>query len=137
MSYSEEKRFYTHHMPVIVYLAIIFIQSEFPSSHLLTGMPVFSNFPFWDKILHYLGYTLLGMLFARVFLIPERTVFSAILLAGTSTAVCGFFDEIHQGLTLYRVGDPLDAMADALGGFTGAAGYVYFVKKVFHADAKT
>ncbi len=113
-------------LPVIVYCTLIFIQSCYPSPK---GIPQFS---FSDKIMHILGYALLGALTARALfngnwgienLQSSRTLL--IIIAILFSTLYGVSDEIHQSFVAARCGDVFDVAADAAG---SALGVLFFIK---------
>jgi hypothetical protein len=112
-------------LPVIAYCLAIFIQSSFPAS---------SKIPTWpgsDKVLHALGYALLGALFYRAFnrQYPRKNAVRLILFSALSTGLYGLSDEIHQSFVPSRSADGFDVMADFLGGVAGVLAYHYLVTR--------
>ena len=78
--------------------------------------------PQFDKVLHFLGYALLGALFLRAFHSTSinhrlKLIF---LLSVLLSGLYGISDEIHQSFVPYRDADAMDALADFLGGAFGA-----------------
>ncbi|MCP4691619.1 MAG: hypothetical protein GY859_26470 [Desulfobacterales bacterium] len=117
--------------PVILYCLIIFIQSCFPSPESL------HLFSFSDKVLHALGYALLGALFFRAYQRTGRLGESAALvffLSVVSTGLYGISDEFHQALTPSRSADLFDVLADVIGGAAGAAAYMWLSAKYGRAS---
>ena len=114
-----------HWLPLFLYCALIFIQSSRP---VLETIP---DILFLDKLLHFFGYALLGVLFFRAFNTlslrdnPRLLVFISIL----STALYGLSDEIHQHFVPTRSADIWDLAADMLGGGVGV-----FI--IHHASAR-
>jgi len=110
--------FWLYWFPVIVYCTAIFIQSAYPSPE---GLPVF---PFSDKILHALGYAVLGGLFLRAFLKtnPRRGVLRLIVFSVAATTLYGVSDEIHQAFVAGRMAEGMDVAADFAGGIFGTLG---------------
>jgi VanZ family protein len=81
-----------------------------------------------DKVLHFVGYALLGALFLRAFKtsriinnVKLMLIFSVLL-----SSLYGISDEIHQYLIPYRDADLMDVLADTLGGILGV--YIYHLK---------
>jgi VanZ family protein len=108
---------------VTCYCLLIFIQSAFPTPEKLPDIGI----PGMDKLAHLLIYLILGLLFARAYavslprILPWRWLF---LLAWLSTTLYGASDEVHQAFVAARSADPLDWLADAVGGALGAACYL-------------
>lgn len=119
MSENETHRFFRYWFPVLFYCLVIFIQSSYPQPE---QIPQVVNI---DKLLHVVGYALLGVLFLRGFrnsrFANEYTVIMAasILLTG----LYGASDELHQYYVPYRNGNIWDLLFDFLGGIIGV--YVY------------
>ena len=78
--------------------------------------------PNFDKVLHFLGYALLGALFLRAFYTTSinhrlKLIF---VLSVLFSALYGISDEIHQSFVPYRDASAMDALADFLGSAFGA-----------------
>jgi VanZ family protein len=78
-----------------------------------------------DKLLHVVGYALLGVLFLRGFRNSKfaneyRVIMAASILL---TGLYGASDELHQYYVPYRNGNIWDLLFDFLGGIIGV--YVY------------
>jgi VanZ family protein len=104
-------------LPPLLWMALIYRESSLPDpAPALTAVV-------WDKALHFGGYALLGLLFARALYgdRPEagRAAFVAILL----TSLYGASDEWHQRYTPMRESDASDWLADSAGGALGAGVY--------------
>ena len=114
----KSRLFWLYWFPVIVYCAAIFVQSAYPSPD---GLPVF---PFSDKMLHFLGYALLGGFFYRAFLKtgPRWGVPRVIVFSVAATTLYGVSDEIHQAFVADRMADGMDVVADFAGGIFGTLG---------------
>jgi len=108
-------------LPLIAYCAFVYIQSSYPSPESLP------SFDFSDKLYHFAGYALMGILFYRAYhTLPIKDNTSMlILLSMISAALYGLSDEIHQSFVPYRDGNLLDAVADTLGGVAGVC--VYYI----------
>jgi VanZ family protein len=108
-------------LPLIAYCAFVYIQSSYPSPESLP------SFDFSDKLYHFAGYALMGILFYRAYVtLPIKDNTSLLILFSMiSAALYGLSDEIHQSFVPYRDGNLLDAVADALGGVVGV--YVYYL----------
>jgi VanZ family protein len=111
---SKYQAFLSDWLPLVLYCLLIFVQSSQPSPEQLPELP------YLDKLLHFGGYALLGILFFRALRtlpIKERPH----LLIGLAATLYGIGDEIHQYFVPFRDADILDATAD----FLGSAGGVY------------
>ncbi|MGH3131817.1 MAG: VanZ family protein [Gaiellaceae bacterium] len=99
-------RFASSWLPVVLWLAVIFVLSSIPS--LSSGLGV------WDlvgrKLAHTAEYAVLGALLARA--LPELPA----LAAGSAYAVT---DEVHQSFVAGRHGALLDVAIDAAGVLVG------------------
>jgi VanZ family protein len=106
-------------VPLILYCVFIYIQSCLPAPF---EMPEVSHF---DKLLHLGAYGVLGILFYRTYLAgwPQALTRTLIWASVISTALYGLSDEIHQYFVPERCADPLDWLADAVGGTSGAVIY--------------
>ncbi|RZB32322.1 MAG: hypothetical protein SRB2_04327 [Desulfobacteraceae bacterium Eth-SRB2] len=78
-----------------------------------------------DKVLHFVGYALLGALFLRAFKTSriKNNVKLMLILSVLLSSLYGISDEIHQYLIPYRDADLMDVLADTLGGIMGV--YIY------------
>jgi VanZ family protein len=111
------KIFVFYWLPVILYCLLIFIQSSYPATDSLP------TFPHADKLVHAGGYALLGFLFYRAYGktdLPRKAV-RLLMVSGLSAMLYGISDEIHQYFVPSRTADIIDMIADAAGGFMGAA----------------
>ena len=86
--------------------------------------------PNFDKVLHFLGYALLGALFLRAFYTTSinhrlKLIF---VLSVLFSALYGISDEIHQSFVPYRDASAMDALADFLGSAFGAGVFLLWVK---------
>ncbi|MDX2501310.1 MAG: VanZ family protein [Deltaproteobacteria bacterium] len=109
------KNFIYYWLPVILYCIAIYIQSDFPSSeHIPT-------FEFSDKVLHFLAYAVMGVLFYRAYqtLSFKNNIQLLMLLSMISASLYGISDEIHQSFVPDRDGSLMDVMADVLGAVCG------------------
>ena len=113
------KLFAVNWLPLIIYCLAIYIQSDLPSPERLP------SFPFSDKILHFLAYAVMGLLFYRAYqtlrIKDDRRML--ILLSVVSATLYGISDEIHQYYVPFRDADILDAVANTLGALCGV--YLY------------
>jgi VanZ family protein len=81
--------------------------------------------PYFDKVLHFVGYALLGALFLRAFKTSriKNNVKLMVILSVLLSSLYGISDEIHQYFVPYRDADLMDVLADMLGGLMGV--YIY------------
>jgi VanZ family protein len=115
--------------PLCVYSAIIFLISNLPASQTAGISQVI-----WDKLLHVMEYSVLGVLAARAFGSKGPSSFQVIW--ALSVVFCftyGLSDEFHQSFSLGRESALADAYADFIGGAFGAGIYLFikqwFIKK--------
>jgi VanZ family protein len=108
-----------HWLPLIAYCALIYLQSAYPAPEKLP------SFILMDKMLHFLAYALMGILFYRAYLTlpyrPHRQLL--IVLSMVSASLYGISDEIHQHFVPSRNADMLDVVADTIGAVCGV--YLY------------
>jgi VanZ family protein len=118
--------FLRYWLPVIVYCLLIFLQSSRPS---LERLPDVAHM---DKFLHVTAYALLGILFFRAFKTAglKGGLKQVILVSVLSTAAYGVSDELHQHFVPFRNADPLDAIADTVGGICGVCAGHFLTRKV-------
>jgi len=78
-----------------------------------------------DKVLHFVGYALLGALFLRAFKTSriKNNLKFMLILSILLSSLYGISDEIHQYFVPYRSADLMDVLADTLGGIMGV--YIY------------
>jgi VanZ family protein len=81
--------------------------------------------PYFDKLLHFVAYALLGALFLRAFKTSriKNKVKFMLILSVLLSSLYGISDEIHQYFIPYRDADLMDVLADTLGGILGV--YIY------------
>jgi VanZ family protein len=118
--YIKSRLFWWYWFPVIVYCAAIFVQSAFPSPDSL------SSFPFGDKVMHFMAYALMSVLFFRAL---EKTwplwrITWHALSSVVFTAFYGVTDELHQSFVASRMAEGMDILADFSGGAFGALFFV-------------
>ena len=107
-----------HRLPVIIYAILIFIQSSLPADKVVPE--ALNN----DKLLHLLGYALMGALCMRAWLTgPFKHTGMVIILAIITTVLYGASDEFHQAFVPYRHADVFDVVADGVGGVIGTILY--------------
>jgi VanZ family protein len=122
---DKHRNFLIYWLPVVLYCAVIFIQSAYPAlAHL-------QEVPFGDKYLHVAGYALLGVLFFRAFrsLYVGNRLFVVFLVSILASTAYGISDEIHQYFVPYRTADVMDALADMVGSCIGVMAYFLLVEK--------
>ncbi len=104
-----------HWLPLIGYCLFIFIQSAHPLPDLIPQRPLF------DKLLHFLAYFILGILFFRAYRTLSVKISHNILIfiSISSSILYGISDEIHQHFVPLRQADLMDVLADALGSVFG------------------
>jgi VanZ family protein len=84
---------------------------------------------FFDKILHFAAYSLLGILFFRVYAtLPLKNRKNLLILISIASAILyGISDEIHQYFVPFRQADTLDVIANSFGSICGVC-FFYFWK---------
>lgn len=106
--------------PPLLYAGIIFYLSS--QSDPLPSVPIWD----FDKILHLVEYTGLGVLLCRALFRESRWASprSALLGAAMLGAIYGLTDEWHQSLVPNREADPMDFLTDACGSLLGSGAYL-------------
>jgi len=114
-------KFNKYWLPVIIYAIIIFIHSSIPESELV------EKFEISDKLLHLLGYSVLGYLFLRALFNYgyDTAKKQLILLAIFYSTLYGISDEIHQYFVPLRSPEVMDAVFNFFGSTLGAVAYNY------------
>lgn len=109
-----------YRVPVIGYCLLIFLQSSRAS------MAPDLSISFFDKILHFGGYGLLGFLMMRLLVkeLPQQSRSVLIILASALCIAYGISDEFHQSFIPCRSADVLDVLADAAGSLAGVFCFV-------------
>ena len=103
------RRFVSLWAPVAAYMTLIFILSEQEGS--LSGLEFV-----WDKLLHLVGYGILGVLVLRAFHGGlERLRWKPSLTALVFTAAYGALDEYHQSFVSGREASVWDVVANGVG----------------------
>ena len=113
------KTFLYYWFPLIIYCLAIYIQSDFPASeHIPT-------FEFSDKVVHFLAYAVMGVLFYRAYqtLRFKDNLRMLVLISIVSATLYGVSDEIHQYYVPFRDASITDAIANMLGAICGV--YIY------------
>jgi VanZ family protein len=89
--------------------------------------------PYLDKVLHFLAYALLGILFLRAFKTSriKNNVKLMLILSILLSFLYGVSDEIHQYFVPYRNADLMDVLADMFGAITGVYIYQAIARKGF------
>jgi VanZ family protein len=105
---------------------MIFIQSRYPSPELIPQRPLI------DKLLHFLAYAVMGILFFRAYrTLRIKNNYNLLLLISMLSAILyGVSDELHQQFVPWRQADLMDAFADALGSVFGVFLYATLDKKI-------
>jgi VanZ family protein len=124
------KRFVFYWLPLILYCLFIYIQSANPSPEQIP------SFPFVDKVLHFVAYGIMGILFYRAYqtLRIKDNIQMLMLLSVTSASLYGISDEIHQSFVPFREAEVADVIADVIGAFSGVCLYQLLV--VSRSDRK-
>jgi VanZ family protein len=124
------KQFTFYWLPLIAYCVLIYIQSDHPSPE---SIP---SFRFSDKLLHFVAYAVMGVLFYRAYqTLPfKNNIQLVMLLSMISASLYGISDEIHQSFVPLRNAQLLDAIADTFGAICGVRLYNWWV--VFREDRK-
>lgn len=111
------KKLIVYWLPIILWMGLIFFLSSF---HKLQ-----SDLPGWQdyvlrKIVHFLEYTVLCVLFFRNFRQTTNvTLVKALIFSVLLTIAYAASDELHQTFVSGRSGKPFDVMIDGLGAFFG------------------
>jgi VanZ family protein len=113
-------KFIINWLPIIIYCSIIFYLSSGPSPE------VIPDYPYIDKLLHIIEYSILGLLFMRAaynyeFGSQKKLLFLSILF----TTLYGISDELHQYFVPYRFSDIMDIAADLVGATIGSLTYIW------------
>jgi VanZ family protein len=108
-------KFFAYWFPILLYCLLIFIQSSHPTPDITP------HWPFFDKVLHFTAYALLGALFLRAFKTTriKHNLKLIIMLSILLSSLYGISDEIHQSFVPYRTADVMDALADIIGSAFG------------------
>lgn len=122
---KRRRLFLYYWLPVVLYCAVLFIQSSFPSPE---SAP---DWPGSDKLLHAAAYAVLGALFFRAYRTsnPKGLVRNAVRISILFAACYGISDEVHQYFVPARNADWLDAIADMAGSVAGVWIYRRLVLK--------
>jgi VanZ family protein len=113
------KQFLLCWLPLILYCLLIFFQSANPSPEQIP------SFPFSDKLLHFMAYGILGILFYRAYqtLKIKDNLPLLMVLSVVSAILYGISDEVHQSFVPFREAEVADVIADTIGAFSGV--YLY------------
>jgi len=122
---SKLNNFFIFWFPILLYCLLIFIQSSRPSPDITP------HWPYFDKVLHFTAYALLGALFLRAFKTTRIKHHLKLILALSVlfSSLYGISDEIHQSFVPHRTADVMDALADMLGSIAGVYLYQLIVTK--------
>lgn len=107
------KTFLTYHLPWLAYAAIILMVSSIPNLH-----TPHVQFVQTDKVAHFSEYAIFAFLAFRsvAHLTPNMHNNRTLLVAFLALAIFAVFDEYLQSFTPGRDPDPLDYLADVIGG---------------------
>ena len=117
-------KFIRYWSPILFYCLAIYLQSSYPS---LKEIPHSLHM---DKLFHFAGYALLGLLFIRGFRnsrFGENYKF-IITVSIILTGLYGAGDELHQHYVPTRTADHLDILFDLMGGAFGVCIYQIITK---------
>jgi len=118
------KRIGLYWLPLVLYCLAIFIQSSFKTPGQVPDLPMI------DKILHFVAYAIMGILFFRAYRtlpIGNRQLL-LVLLSILSAGLYGISDEIHQHFVPFRNADSMDVLADFLGSIGGVVVYTRLIR---------
>lgn len=117
---SKLRLFFLYWLPLISACLAIFIQSSFP------GPGHMPDVRFFDKLLHFVAYALLGILFYRAFeTLPLKDNYKLLIFISIASATLyGISDEIHQYFVPSRYADMADVVANTIGSICGV--YLYY-----------
>ena len=117
------KQFVLYWLPLILYCLFIYIQSANPSPEQIP------SFPLVDKVLHFIAYGLMGILFYRAYqtLRIRDNLPMLMLLSVVSASLYGISDEIHQSFVPFREAAVGDVIADIIGAFSGVYLYQFLI----------
>ena len=121
---SNLKIFVYYWLPIIIICVAIFTQSSYPSPETTV------EWPYLDKLLHFLAYAVLGILFFRAYStlkFGDRRL-TVIILSILSSSLYGASDEIHQYFVPFRDADWLDLVADIAGSVSGVMIFSTFTR---------
>jgi VanZ family protein len=118
---SKFRNFLIYWLPLIIYCLLIYIQSGHPSPERLPDVR------FFDKLLHFGAYGLMGILFFRAYetLPLKRNNVLLIAMSAVSAILYGISDEIHQYFVPFREADVMDVVANTIGSIGGV--YLYYL----------
>jgi hypothetical protein len=116
---------YFHWLMLIGLCALIFAQSH---GLVLTNLPLPVHF---DKVLHFICFALLAVLFYRAYhsLPFGASVRILFILSIVSTIGYAVGDELHQRFVPLRVADKWDLLADGAGALFGLAVYLLWCRR--------
>ena len=121
---SKLRIFLFYWLPPIIYCLAIFVQSSFPGAERMPDVRLF------DKLLHFMAYALLGILFYRAYdtLTLKDNHKLLIFISIASATLYGISDEIHQYFVPSRYAEMADVVANTIGSICGV--YLYHRWKV-------
>ena len=102
-------------LPLSVYCLLIYIQSSYPSPEEIP------SFRFMDKMLHFVAYGVMGILFYRAYqTLRIRSQYHLLIFFSIASAsLYGISDEIHQYFVPARYASISDVIANILGAICG------------------
>lgn len=117
---SKLRIFFFYWLPLIVACLALFIQSSLPGSE---HMP---DVRFFDKLLHFVAYALLGILFFRAYeTLPIKNNYKLLIFISIASATLyGISDEIHQYFVPSRYAEVADVVANTIGSICGV--FLYY-----------
>ena len=116
---SRRQAWIKYYIPSYLYAGLIFALSSY-SLRVPVSLPSFA-----DKWIHFIEYTIFGLLLARSYLNANTGSLKQyfITFAFLTGLACGFFDEYYQAFVPLRGFEVLDLLADTLGILTGVILY--------------
>lgn len=121
---GRKSNFLKYHLPLYIYVLMIFGLSSIPQSDLPN---VNVNFPI-DKIVHFFEYAIFGALMARV-IYNRFGMYESVIIVIFVAALLGAMDESYQSLT-HRSTDIYDWITDCFGAMAGSTAFVSYMKLV-------
>ncbi|UCH12049.1 MAG: VanZ family protein [Candidatus Omnitrophota bacterium] len=119
MDNIKKQAWFKYYLPSYLYAGLIFTLSSY-SLVVPPSLPSFS-----DKWIHFVEYTIFGLLLARSYLNAKTNFLKQyfIIVAFLTGSICAFFDEYYQSFVPLRGFETLDLLADMLGILSGVMIY--------------